>query len=375
MSTRRSLSALVCALVACRGDSPTALTPVASVTVAPLSYTALIAGTVQLQATARDTAGSPLPGRPVTWTSSRPSVAAVSGTGFVTALATGATTITATSEGKNGATAVTVAPVPAAPSVLVGAGDIASCPPTGAAATAALLDTIPGIVFAAGDNAYPSGSSSDYANCYAPTWGRHKARTLPAPGNHEYLTAQALAYFRYFGAAAGDPQMGYYSYDLGDWHIVALNVEIDVSAGSPQEQWLRADLAATSKRCSLAYWHQPRFSSGNTHGSLAYVQPLWQAMYDHHATIVVSAHEHNYERFAPQTPAGVADPVNGIREFVVGTGGDSHYNFGRPLPNSQVRDNTAFGVLKLTLDAGSYTWQFIPIAGQTFHDSGGGVCH
>jgi Big-like domain-containing protein/calcineurin-like phosphoesterase family protein len=374
MSHCLSLGALVCALAACRGDSPAALPPVASVTVTPASYTALVAGTVQLRATTSDAAGNPLSGRPVTWTSSRSSVAGVSGTGFVTALDTGTTTITAASEGRTAAMAVMVEPVPAAASVLVGAGDIASCPDTGAAATAALLDTIAGVVFTAGDNAYPSGAPSDYANCYAPTWGRQKARTLPTPGNHEYETSQAAGYFGYFGAAAGDPQMGYYSYDLGDWHIIVLNVEIDVSAGSPQEQWLRADLAATSKRCKLAYWHQPRFSSGSTHGSFTFVQPLWQAMYDHHGAIVVSAHEHNYERFAPQTPAGDADSVNGIREFVVGTGGDSHYSFGPPLPNSQVRNNTTFGVLKLTLNPGVYTWQFIPVAGRTFQDSGSGSC-
>lgn len=374
MSTRLPLSALLCALVACRADSPAAPTPVASVNVTPASYTALVAGTVQLTAATSDAAGNPLPGRTVTWTSSRPSVAAVSPTGFVIALGTGTTTITAASEGRSAATGVTVAPVPAAASVLVGAGDIASCPDTGAAATAALLDTVAGIVFTAGDNAYPSGAPNDYANCYAPTWGRYKARTLPAPGNHEYVTPQALGYFGYFGAAAGDPQMGYYSYGLGDWHVVVLNVEIDVSAGSPQEQWLRADLAATSSRCTLAYWHQPRFSSGSAHGSSPYVQPLWQALYDYHAAIVVSAHEHSYERFAPQTPAGVADPANGIREFVVGTGGDSHYSFGPPLPNSEVRNDATFGVLKLTLNPGSYMWQFIPVAGQTFRDSGGGVC-
>jgi hypothetical protein len=258
--------------------------------------------------------------------------------------------------------------------VLVGAGDIADCGSTGDEATAALLDGIPGTVFTAGDNAYPDGSITDFA-CYDSSWGRHKTRTRPSPGNHEYNTSGAAGYYAYFGSAAGPSGLGYYSYDLGAWHIVSLNSEVDVSTGSPQETWLRADLAASTKQCTLAYWHKPRFSSATRHGSDASMEPLWQALYDFHAEIVVVGHDHNYERFAPQTPAGVADPTTGIREFVAGTGGKGIEPGSSLIANSEVFDDTTFGVLKLTLGAGTYSWQFIPIAGQTFTDSGSGTCH
>ena len=259
--------------------------------------------------------------------------------------------------------------------VLVGAGDIADCGSDGDEATAALLDGIPGTVFTAGDNAYSNGSATDYSGCYEPSWGRHKARTRPAPGNHDYNTAGAAAYFAYFGDAAGPPGRGYYSYDLGAWHIVSLNSEVDMSAGSAQETWLRADLAANPKQCTLAYWHKPRFSSGTKHGSDSETQPLWQALYDYGAEIAIAGHDHDYERFAPQTPSGTADPARGIREFVVGTGGSSHSGVGTPLPTSEASDGATFGVLKLTLGSGTYSWQFVPVAGGSFTDSGSGTCH
>jgi hypothetical protein len=266
--------------------------------------------------------------------------------------------------------------------VLVGAGDIAHCRSTGDEATAALLDSISGTVFTTGDNAYPSGTARQFARCYGPSWGRHKARTRPSPGNHEYRTAAAAAYFAYFGAQAGPVGRGYYSYDLGHWHVISLNSNISMSAGSPQEQWLRADLAATSMRCVLAYWHHARFSSSIVHGSQKQTQPLWEALYDHGAEIVISGHDHVYERFAPQTPDGRMDADHGIREFVVGTGGRGRfYDFATPLQNSEVRDNTSHGVLKLTLDRGSYTWTFVPAVppvsppGGSFTDSGSGTCH
>jgi len=240
--------------------------------------------------------------------------------------------------------------------VLVGAGDIADCSRNGDSLTANLLDTIPGTVFVAGDNAYPSASSSDYTNCYDPTWGRHKARTRPVPGNHEYDTQGAPGYFGYFGALAGDPTKGYYSYDLGDWHIVALNSNVPRSAGSPQELWLKADLAASTKRCTLAYMHQPLFSSGSLASTS--VQPLWQDLYDAGAEIVVTGHEHNYQRFAPQTPTGVADPAYGIREIIAGMGGAGHFSVGTPLPNTEVQDGDTYGVLKLTLSSTGYDWKF-----------------
>lgn len=259
--------------------------------------------------------------------------------------------------------------------VFVGAGDISDCGNDNDATTATLLDGIPGAVYTLGDNVYSSGTATQFAQCYDPTWGRHKARTRPAPGNHDYNTSGATGYYAYFGDLAGPSGLGYYSYDLGDWHILSLNSEVSMSAGSAQETWLRADLAANTKQCTLAYWHKPRFSSGSHHGSLSSAEPLWQALFDFHAEIVLGGHEHNYERFAPQTPTGVADPVNGIREFVAGTGGVSHYGQGTPLANSEVFNGTTYGVLKFTLGPGTYTWEFVPVAGQSFTDSGSGTCH
>jgi len=256
----------------------------------------------------------------------------------------------------------------------VGAGDIAGCSSAGDEATAALLDTLPGAVFTAGDNAYEDGTATNFASCYGPSWGRHKARTRPSPGNHEYHTSGASGYYNYFGAAAGDSGKGYYSYELGDWHIISLNSNVSMSAGSPQEQWLRADLAAHTKKCTLAYWHHPRFSSGS-HGSSTAPRPLWQALYDFDADVIISGHDHNYQRFAPQTPAGVADPARGMRQFLVGTGGISHYNFSTPIANTEAYNTDTWGVLKLTLYAQSYTWEFVPVAGMTYTDSGSGDCH
>ena len=267
-----------------------------------------------------------------------------------------------------------VATPPGTPPTLVGAGDIASCTKTGDAATAKLLDSIPGTVFTAGDNASPAGADSDYVNCYAPTWGRHQARTQPVPGDVDYTTAGAAGYFGYFGAAAGDPTKGYYSYDLGTWHVVALNSNISMSVGSPQEAWLKADLAATTQQCIVAYWHYPRFYSG-TNIIRNSVKPLWDDLYAARADLIVNGHAGNYERFAPMTPDGTLDAVNGIREIIAGTGGLRHTSFTNIAPNSEIRDNTSYGVLKLTLDAATYTWQFVPVAGAAFQDSGSGVCH
>ena len=273
------------------------------------------------------------------------------------------------------ASAARTSPAPApADAVLVGAGDIADCGETADSATAALLDHIPGTVFTAGDNAYESGTTEQFARCYDPTWGRHKARTRPAPGNHDYETAQGAAYYHYFGRLAGDSGLGYYSYDLAGWHVVSLNSNIEMSAGSAQERWLRADLAAHRAACTLAYWHHPLFSSGE-HGNTPAVQPLWQALYDAGADVVIAGHDHTYERFAPQTPAGERDPARGIRQFIAGTGGASLYAFTSLAPNSEVRNNTTHGVLKLTLRPRSYAWAFVPAAGGRFRDSGNGNCH
>src|SRR3989442_206808 len=263
------------------------------------------------------------------------------------------------------------------PATLVGAGNIPRCnKSSNDDATANLLDGIPGTVFAAGDNAYDSGTLTQYQQCYHPNWGRHKDRTQPVPGERDYKTAGAAGYFGYFGAAAGDPAKGYYSYDLGAWHIIVLNsgsTSISMAAGSPQEQWLRADLAAHPARCTLAYWHNPLFDSKDAPNTA--IRPLWDALYAAGVDVVLNAPYAFYERFAPQTPAGVADPVTGIREFIVGTGGAEKTSLGTVQPNSEVRNSGTAGVLKLTLDDGSYAWEFVPVAGKTFRDSGTGSCH
>jgi len=273
---------------------------------------------------------------------------------------------------------VGIPPAQAGTAVLVGAGDIAECNSSGDAATASLIGSIPGTVFTLGDNAYDSGTSRQFNKCYGPTWGRFKGRTRPAIGNHEYETKGADGYFDYFGKAAGPRGKGWYSYNAGAWHVIVLNANCDkvrCDRGSEQERWLRADLAAHKNQCTLAYWHQSRFVSDRVHGNHSDLGRFWEALYDYGAELVLSGHAHVYERFAPQTPSGKADPNHGIRQIVVGTGGSSHYRFGPARPNSQVRNANTFGVLKLTLYDGSYEWEFIPQAGKTFRDSGRGSCH
>jgi len=263
--------------------------------------------------------------------------------------------------------------------VLVGAGDIADCKDlSGARATATLLDKIPGTVMAVGDLAYPDGTPANFA-CYDKTWGRLKNRTRPAAGNHEFHSTGAASYFQYFGETAGEPGKGYYSYELGSWHIVVLNSECAAAGGcdaaSAQGQWLREDLATHPVACTLAYFHKPLFSSGGAHGNDLGMKPLWDALYAANADVIVNGHDHDYERFAPQTPDGIADPSRGIREFVVGTGGKNLRPFTVVHANSEVRSREAFGVLKLTLAPGRYQWEFIPQAGKSFQDSGAGTCH
>lgn len=265
--------------------------------------------------------------------------------------------------------------------VLVGAGDIASCDDlAGAEATAKLIAKIPGTVFAVGDLAYPDGSDEQFAKCYGPTWGRFRERTRPAPGNHEYHKGGASGYARYFGEAAGDPIKGYYSYELGGWHIVVLNSECAEVGGceavSPQGKWLQQDLEQHAKTCTLAYFHKPLFSSGAKHGNDPEMKPLWEILYHAGADVVINGHDHDYERFTPQDSEGHADAQHGIREFVVGSGGkSSHRVMGEAQPNSEVRNADTFGVLKVTLHARGYDWEFVPQAGKTFTDTGSGACH
>ena len=259
---------------------------------------------------------------------------------------------------------------------LIGAGDIASCSSSGDEQTAEVLDRFAGTVFTTGDNAYPDGALWQFRTCYKPSWGRHKARTRPTAGNHEYKMAGAVGYFAYFGSAAGDPDRGWYAYNRGAWRIYALNSNCaqvhGCWVGSPQERWLRADLAAHPRACVMAYWHHPLFSSGK-HGNQPQVRGLWKALHAAGAEIVVNGHDHSYERFAPQDWQATADP-QGIREFVVGTGGRSHYARVSVQTNSQAWDDTSFGVLKLVLGDGWYRWRFLAAGSGTFRDSGTGDC-
>lgn len=266
--------------------------------------------------------------------------------------------------------------------VLLAAGDIANCQAlSGAEATAKIIESIPDATVAAlGDLALSNGSAEEFADCYDKTWGAFKSRTRPAPGNHEYHTKGANPYFDYFGAAAGDPKKGYYSYQLGTWHIIALNGECQeiggCQTGSPEEKWLRQDLRSHPAACTLAYWHEPLFSSGAKHGNNPNYRDFWEDLYGAKATLVLNGHDHDYERFAPQDPDGRPDPARGIREFVVGTGGNHERSFdATPQPNSEARMTEIFGVLKLTLRPRGYDWEFIPQAGKTFHDVGRGSCH
>lgn len=274
--------------------------------------------------------------------------------------------------------------LPGGSEILVGAGDIAACDNTGDEATADLLDEIPGTVFTAGDNVYESGTKGEFYSCYNPTWGRHKDRTQPTPGNHDYggegyedKADDASAYFDYFGDAAGGADKVYYSYDLGEWHIVALSSTCDKVGGcdeeSPQIQWLKEDLAISSKECILAYWHHPLFSSGY-HGGDTRMKPAWEVLYEAGVAVIVNGHDHTYERFAPQDPEGNVDPEHGIREFVVGTGGKSLYPWGSSEPNSEFGSADAYGVIKFTLRPGSYDWEFVLVKNMRPEDSGSGSC-
>ena len=293
------------------------------------------------------------------------------------------------------AVATMAPPACAADPVIAAAGDI-SCDPAdpsynGGAGTATAcrmratsdLLTAGGLaaVLLLGDNQYEDGSLAKFQASFDPTWGRVKAITRPAVGNHEYLTPGAAGYFSYFGAAAGDPDEGWYSFDLGGWHLIALNSNCAAVGGcgpdSPQGRWLAADLAANAadgNRCLLAFWHHPRFSSG-PHGNDPVTAPFWDALYAAGADVILNGHDHVYERFSPQSPAGVADGARGIRQFTVGSGGKNHTGFPALAANSSVRNADTFGVLELTLRPNGYEWRFRPEAGKTFTDSGKALCH
>jgi 3',5'-cyclic AMP phosphodiesterase CpdA len=255
--------------------------------------------------------------------------------------------------------------------VLAGAGDIGMCGSPGPEATAKLLDGIEGIVFTAGDNAYFQGTVQDFRDCYDPTWGRHKARTRPAPGNHDYESPGAAPYFAYFGTRAGPAGLGYYSFEAGDWHVVSLNTNVAIGSGSTQMSWLRDDLTSHTSPCTAAIFHHPLFSVGPD-GPTAATRDIWRVLYEVGVDVVINGHDHLYQRFAPQNPNGVSDPQRGIREFVVGTGGAELYRFARSQPNIETYVSS-FGILKLTLLQGSYDWQFLAVDGSV-PDAGHDVC-
>ncbi|MBI2984312.1 MAG: metallophosphoesterase [Candidatus Kerfeldbacteria bacterium] len=261
---------------------------------------------------------------------------------------------------------------------LLAAGDIASGGNDHDEETAKILDQLPGTVAALGDEAYPSGRDQDFQECYEPTWGRHRSRTRPTPGNHEYVTDRAAGYFRYFNDQAGDPEQGYYSYRLGEWQVFALNSNCQeiggCDYGSPQQRWLEQALAETKTACALAYSHHPRFSSG-LHGDTEEIDPLWRTLQRGGVDVALAGHDHDYERFAPLDEQGQADPETGTRSFVVGTGGRSLYPLRRVQRGSEARDHKTYGVLRLSLEPTGYRWQFMPVAGSTFTDAGTGQCH
>ncbi len=265
---------------------------------------------------------------------------------------------------------------PRDPNYMAGLGTSSAC--RGLYTSNLLLDGHFAAVLALGDNQYVCGAYSAYLASYDPTWGRVKSITEPVPGNHDYgCSLTAAPYFNYFGSVAGPAGKGWYSFNVGAWHLIALNSQCAnigrCGVGSPQYNWLQSDLATHPNYCTLAYWHIPLFSSSNLRSSAT--QPLWQLLYIRQADVILNGHAHMYERFAPQDPFGKADPARGIREFVAGTGGAYHTGIAAIAPNSQVRNTTTFGIFTLTLHATGYDWKFIPDSSGGFSDSGSNVCH
>ncbi|MDT0277373.1 metallophosphoesterase family protein [Blastococcus goldschmidtiae] len=256
-------------------------------------------------------------------------------------------------------------------------GDIARCGSDADEQTAELVQRYPSAaVLAPGDLAYNSGTAEEFAECYDPVWGQFNSRLYPVPGNHDYGTDDAAPYFDYFGQRAGEPGKGWYSFDLGAWHVVALNSNcfaVACDEGSEQEQWLRADLEADDSRCTLAFWHAPRFSSGRHDGTRS-VEDLWQVLLDHDVELLLSGHEHLYERTAPLDADGAVDESAGVRQFVVGTGGGNFYEIEERMPGSEAAITDALGVLRLSLGEDSYEWDFLPVTEDGTDDRGSDQC-
>jgi hypothetical protein len=271
-----------------------------------------------------------------------------------------------------GPTPVPQPPPPVTTATLLAAGDIGECG-YGAMETGELIDRLPGTLLALGDLAYMHGSTANFRDCYDPAWGRHVERTRPVPGNHEYETPGAAGYYDYFGGLAGNRGQGYYAFTAGPWRVIALNSEVGMGPGSAQMAWLRDELQNNRAHCTLAYWHRPLYSSG-PNGNNADTRPLWSTLIEFGAEVVLNGHDHIYERFERQDEQGRLDSVNGLRQFVVGTGGARLTGVGGPKPNSAVRSAASYGVLVLTLNANSYNWEFASV-NNSFRDSGSGGCH
>jgi hypothetical protein len=345
----------------------------------PLQGTTVFAGTsVSFTGTATDVESADVTSS-LMWTSSLDGILGTGGSFARSDLTVGAHTIAVTAtDGAGGFSSRTLRlTVFAAEDKLVAVGDIGTCAGTGDDATGVLVESLAGTILGLGDHADPAGATADFDTCFDPAWGRHRDRMRPVPGEDEYLAAGATPYFTYFGSAAGDPTKGYYSFDVGDWHIVALNSRCAEIGGcedtSPMGQWLDADLLANEKVCMLVYLHDPRYSSGEV-GVDETVFGLWQMLYDYGVDVILQGDDQAYERFARMGPTGVADPLRGIRSFVVGTGGQGSQAAVESEPNSEVRDETTFGVLQLTLAPTSYSWEFVGAGPGSFTDSGTEDC-
>jgi hypothetical protein len=359
-------------------DPPANYNPVLSIASPHEGTTAFPGSGVQFSATATDVESNDVSAS-ILWTSSLDGILGMGPSFARSDLTVGTHTLTVSAfDGQGGFSSrtrrLTVFP---RDNQVLAAGDIGSCTSAGDEATGALLETLPGTILPLGDLAYPGTLETDFATCFDPSWGPHKARMIPVAGNHEYGLPGAAPYFAYFGAAAGTPGAPWRSFDLAGWHIVALDSNCGrvggCSASSPQGQWLEADLAANSKPCTLAYFHHPRFSSGIL-GVDDSLLPFWQILYAHGVDVILTGHDHAYERFARMDPNGLADPQRGIRSFVAGMGGASLHNPDEEEPNSEERDSTTYGVLRLVLEPTSYAWEFLGAGPGSFTETGSEEC-